>query len=153
MKAITPGIFLFFLFAKIQAQEVSFSVDFSSIASEGIYFLCHSACKTSSVKFQIENRAYDGKQEELLGFIRQQCCGYNPTLDMVCHQRDGRSFFGPMPDSTYVNASGGWHDAGRQNPLTVYHDATGDYSTNELTMEGTAGSILMMTYFTEDKRK
>jgi endoglucanase len=34
-----------------------------------------------------------------------------------------------------------------QNPFVVYHDDRGDYSTNEPTMDGTAGSILMMAYF------
>ena len=46
--------------------------------------------------------------------MRQQRCGYNPFLDMVCHQRDGRSFYAPFPDETFVDASGGWHDAGDQ---------------------------------------
>jgi hypothetical protein len=50
----------------------------------------------------------------MLAFMRQQRCGYNPYLDLVCHQRDGRSFYGPMPDSTFVDATGGWHDAGDQ---------------------------------------
>jgi len=53
-------------------------------------------------------------QNELLLFMRQQRCGYNPFLDMVCHSRDGRSVYGPMPDGTFVDASGGWHDAGDQ---------------------------------------
>ena len=46
-------------------------------------------------------------------FMRQQRCGYNPFLDMVCHRRDGR-FYAPFPDETFVDASGGWHDAGDQ---------------------------------------
>jgi hapalindole H/12-epi-hapalindole U/12-epi-fischerindole U synthase len=32
-------------------------------------------------------------QADLLGFMRQQRCGYNPFLDMVCHQRDGRTAY------------------------------------------------------------
>jgi hypothetical protein len=46
--------------------------------------------------------------------MRQQRCGYNPFLDIECHQKDGKSFYGSMPDSTYVDATGGWHDAGDQ---------------------------------------
>jgi endoglucanase len=38
-----------------------------------------------------------------------------------------------------------------QNEHVVYHDDVGDYSTNEPTMDGTAGSILMMTYFSKGK--
>ncbi len=34
-----------------------------------------------------------------------------------------------------------------QNPYVVYHDDMGDYSTNEPTMDGTAGAILMMAHF------
>jgi hypothetical protein len=34
-----------------------------------------------------------------------------------------------------------------QNKFVVYHDDIGDYSTNEPTMDGTAGSIIMMSYW------
>src|SRR5690606_25938159 len=34
-----------------------------------------------------------------------------------------------------------------QNDHVIYHDDVGDYSTNEPTMDGTAGAILMMTHF------
>jgi hypothetical protein len=34
-----------------------------------------------------------------------------------------------------------------QNPFVVYHDDIGDYSTNEPTMDGTAGAILMMAHW------
>ena len=34
-----------------------------------------------------------------------------------------------------------------QSDLAVYHDDFGDYSTNEPTMDGTAGAIFMMAYF------
>ena len=34
-----------------------------------------------------------------------------------------------------------------QNNYVVYHDDIGDYSTNEPTMDGTAGSIIMMAYW------
>lgn len=37
--------------------------------------------------------------------------------------------------------------AGFQNEYLVYHDDIGDYSTNEPTMDGTAGSILMMAHW------
>ena len=44
--------------------------------------------------------------------MRQQRCGYNPFLDAVCHPFDGRTAYGPMTNGTYLDASGGWHDAG-----------------------------------------
>ena len=34
-----------------------------------------------------------------------------------------------------------------QTKHVVYHDDIGDYSTNEPTMDGTAGAILMMAHF------
>ncbi len=36
-----------------------------------------------------------------------------------------------------------------QNDFVVYHDDIGDYSTNEPTMDGTAGAIMMMAYWAE----
>ncbi|NNE35187.1 MAG: glycoside hydrolase family 9, partial [Rhodothermales bacterium] len=39
-----------------------------------------------------------------------------------------------------------------QNPYVVYHDDRGDYSTNEPTMDGTAGAIYMMAFFGEEAR-
>ena len=34
-----------------------------------------------------------------------------------------------------------------QNQHVIYHDDIGDYSTNEPTMDGTAGAIYMMAHF------
>jgi hypothetical protein len=93
------------------AFDYYYTLDFSEVITKGSYFLQGVRSGIRSQGFQISEHAYDQLQEELLGFMRQQRCGYNPFLDMVCHQRDGRSFYGPMPDSTYVDVSGGWHDA------------------------------------------
>ena len=46
--------------------------------------------------------------------MRQQRCGYNPFVDEACHTFDGRTAYGPLPAGTYLNATGGWHDAGDQ---------------------------------------
>lgn len=107
-----------------------YEIDFSEIENEGEYFLWHSASETSSPIFKIGSNSYQGYQEDLLHFMRQQRCGYNPVLDMVCHEKDGRSFFGPMPDSTYVDASGGWHDAGDQLKYLI----TSSYATGHMLM-------------------
>ena len=53
-------------------------------------------------------------RKTLLLFMRQQRCGYNPYLDMVCHMRDGRTVYAPIPDGSFIDVSGGWHDAGDQ---------------------------------------
>jgi hypothetical protein len=89
-----------------------YEADFSDVHVPGRYYL--RVDNHPSSIFAIGRDAYGKAHEDLLGFMRQQRCGYNPYLDMVCHQRDGRSFYGPMPDSTFVDVSGGWHDAGDQ---------------------------------------
>ena len=89
-----------------------FQLDFYAFKKTGKFHIKMDGAQ--SAVFEISNSAYRGYQEDLLAFMRQQRCGYNPFLDMVCHQRDGRSAHGPMPDSAFVDASGGWHDAGDQ---------------------------------------
>lgn len=99
--------------------------DFTEVQKPGWYYLATADGKAQSVPFQISGRAYEGYADTLLIFMRQQRCGYNPYLDRVCHQRDGRAMFGPMPDSTFVEVSGGWHDAGDQLKYLI----TGSYAT------------------------
>lgn len=89
-----------------------YELDFSQVTQPGRYFLEWGGAR--STVFEIGAKHYDEPRQDLLAFMRQQRCGYNPTLDLVCHQRDGRTQFGPMPDSTFLDASGGWHDAGDQ---------------------------------------
>jgi endoglucanase len=102
-----------------------YEIDFSQIELPGSYFLQGQKSKSRSQTFSISSKAYENQTETLLGFMRQQRCGYNPFLDIVCHQKDGRSMFGPMPDSTFVDVSGGWHDAGDQLKYLI----TGSYAT------------------------
>jgi hypothetical protein len=54
---------------------------------------------------------YDGAADFCLRYLRQQRCGFNPFLKDSCHTFDGYTLYGPMPDSTRINAVGGWHDA------------------------------------------
>jgi peptidoglycan/xylan/chitin deacetylase (PgdA/CDA1 family) len=90
-----------------------YQLDFSSMTpNPGKYSIDLVKAKTKSRTFKIG--PYPGFHEDLLFFMRQQRCGYNPFLDVACHRLDGRSFYGPMPDETFVDASGGWHDAGDQ---------------------------------------
>jgi endoglucanase len=105
-------------------------VDFSPISEAGQYVVKGKKSGVTSTPFLISSKAYAGYQEQLLEFMRQQRCGYNPALDMVCHQKDGRSFFGPMPDSTFVDLSGGWHDAGDQLKYLI----TSSYATAHMLM-------------------
>ena len=100
-------------------------LDFSEVNESGTYFLRGAKSSSKSSEFEISDGTYAGTSDDLLTFMQQQRCGYNPFLDMVCHQRDGRSFYGKMPDSTYVDVSGGWHDAGDQLKYLI----TGSYAT------------------------
>jgi endoglucanase len=89
-----------------------YELDFSKYRQLGRYDVQLEESRISSRQFSIgPDPPY---QEELLLFMRQQRCGYNPYLDMVCHMRDGRTVYAPVPDGTFMDASGGWHDAGDQ---------------------------------------
>ncbi|EEF59667.1 glycoside hydrolase family 9 protein [Pedosphaera parvula] len=85
-------------------------LDFSSVKSPGCYVLQMGDAK--SQPFSIAANTFGELPDELLEFMRQQRCGYNPFLDVVCHRMDGRTAFGPMTNGTYMDAHGGWHDAG-----------------------------------------
>jgi peptidoglycan/xylan/chitin deacetylase (PgdA/CDA1 family) len=89
-----------------------YELNFSAVKTAGRYLLQLAPDGATSKVFAIGD--YPAYQEELLVFMRQQRCGYNPYLDMVCHQRDGRTVYAPVPDGTFIDASGGWHDAGDQ---------------------------------------
>ena len=87
-------------------------LDFSALRREGKYVVEVGSAR--SVEFAIGRTVNGDFGDELLDFMRQQRCGYNPYVDAVCHTFDGRTAYGPLPPGTYVNASGGWHDAGDQ---------------------------------------
>jgi hypothetical protein len=87
-------------------------LDFSRFEIAGDYFLrCGDA---ESPRFRIGDDAYAELADQLLEFMRQQRCGYNPWVGEVCHSFDGRTVDGPLPAGSYVDARGGWHDAGDQ---------------------------------------
>lgn len=88
--------------------------NFTELTSRGSYQVKVSGQPDTSYHFNIGENVYNGYPEDILNFMRQQRCGYNPFFDEVCHQWDGRTMYGRLPDSTYVDASGGWHDAGDQ---------------------------------------
>jgi endoglucanase len=88
--------------------------DFSELTTPGIYQVKINTKSDTSYHFMIGKNSYNGYSEDILNFMRQQRCGYNPFFDELCHQWDGRTAYGQLPDSTYVDASGGWHDAGDQ---------------------------------------
>ena len=87
-------------------------LNFSKFATEGRFFIQLGSAR--SRVFAIRRNVSGELADQLLEFMRQQRCGYNPFVDAACHTFDGRTAYGPMPRGSYVNASGGWHDAGDQ---------------------------------------
>ena len=90
----------------------NYVVDFSDFNKEGNYHFVLKGSNEKSESFTIG--AYPRWQEDVVDFIRTQRCGFNPFTGQFCHQKDGLSFFGIRPDSTRIDATGGWHDAGDQ---------------------------------------
>lgn len=87
----------------------SYRLNFSSFKTPGTYQL--RTGNTSSPYFRIARNVYQGSADFCLRYLRQQRCGFNPFLKDSCHTFDGYTLYGPMPDSTYINTIGGWHDA------------------------------------------
>jgi endoglucanase len=84
-------------------------LDFSSFTKPGTYYL--QAGKARSPYFRIGKDVYNGAADFCLRYMRQQRSGFNPFLKDSCHMYDGYTLYGPMPDSTFVPVTGGWHDA------------------------------------------
>ncbi len=87
----------------------TYRLNFSSFRKPGTYTL--RAGTAVSPEFRIADDVYKGAADFLLKYMRQQRSGYNPFLKDSCHTKDGYTMYGPMPDSTHLNVSGGWHDA------------------------------------------
>jgi hypothetical protein len=85
-------------------------LDFSRLDTPGSYQIV--VGNTRSDPFEIRPAILVGLSDDLLDFMRQQRCGYNPWLKVECHQSDGRTAYGPRPPGTEIDAVGGWHDAG-----------------------------------------
>ncbi|MDB5209505.1 MAG: polysaccharide deacetylase family protein [Sediminibacterium sp.] len=87
----------------------SYRLEFSSFIKPGKYFL--RAGNAQSPVFDINDDVYKGAADFCLRYMRQQRSGFNPFLKDSCHTHDGYTLYGPMPDSTHIDVSGGWHDA------------------------------------------
>jgi peptidoglycan/xylan/chitin deacetylase (PgdA/CDA1 family) len=84
-------------------------INFSKHQQPGRYFL--RAGKALSPVFTIGKDVYKGSADFCLRYMRQQRSGFNPYLKDSCHRHDGYTLYGPMPDSTFMPVTGGWHDA------------------------------------------
>nr|WP_121270025.1 glycoside hydrolase family 9 protein [Pedobacter schmidteae] len=84
-------------------------LDFSDFKSPGRYFI--KAGTATSPEVIIGADVYRHTADFALRYMRQQRSGFNPFLKDSCHTGDGYTMYGPMPDSTHIDVSGGWHDA------------------------------------------
>jgi endoglucanase len=89
--------------------QATYRLDFTSFKKPGTYTI--RAGGVVSPQFRIGEDVYKGAADFALKYMRQQRSGYNPYLKDSCHARDGYTMYGPMPDSTHLDVSGGWHDA------------------------------------------
>lgn len=84
-------------------------LNFSQINDIGTYYLEANGVKSPA--FKIDSDVYDGTADYLLHYMRQQRCGFNPYLDTLCHQFDGRIVDHPTFEGEKIDVRGGWHDA------------------------------------------
>jgi len=84
-------------------------LDFSEFKKAG-HFLIRTG-DVYSPELIINEQVYRHTADFALRHLRQQRSGFNPYLKDSCHTKDGYTMYGPMPDSTHIDASGGWHDA------------------------------------------
>ena len=87
----------------------TYRLDFSAFKKPGKYHI--QVGDVVSPVFTIGANVYDGAADFCLRYMRQQRSGFNPYLKDSCHTHDGYTMYGPMPDSTHIDVSGGWHDA------------------------------------------
>ena len=84
-------------------------LNFSGLKTEGKFYVkCGGII---SPAFRIGKNVYNGAADFGLRYMRQQRSGFNPFLKDSCHTTDGYTMYGPMPDTTRIDVSGGWHDA------------------------------------------
>lgn len=90
-------------------------LDFSGLKTNGAYYIkVLSSCgETRSETFPVGAGVYDGAADFVLNYMRQQRCGWNPFFKDSCHRKDGIIVGHPDPrkDSTFLDVTGGWHDA------------------------------------------
>lgn len=90
-------------------------LDFSVLKTSGAYYIkvLSSGGETRSETFPVGAGVYDGAADFVLNYMRQQRCGWNPFFKDSCHRKDGIIVGHPDPrkDSTFLDVTGGWHDA------------------------------------------
>ena len=89
-------------------------LDLTALRAPGRYRVALSPSGATSPSFAVGDDVLRDAPDVLLEFLRQQRCGWNPYLGAACHTSDGATAYGPLPAGTWIDARGGWHDAGDQ---------------------------------------
>ncbi len=87
-------------------------LNFSEFKLPGKYLL--KVGNITSPTIIINEEVYRNTADFALRYMRQQRSGFNPYLQDSCHTHDGFVLYGSkagIKDSTFYDASGGWHDA------------------------------------------
>lgn len=96
-------------------MKVTYRLDFSALQTRGAYYVkaLMPGGEARSEIFPINPKVYDGAADFVLNYMRQQRCGWNPFFKDSCHRKDGIIVGHPNPkkDSTFLDVTGGWHDA------------------------------------------
>ena len=85
-------------------------IDFSKFQNEGKYYL--EIDNQKSYVFQIGENIFNSVRDSVSLFFKVQRCGpTNPLLHEPCHLSDVAFILG-QSDSSIIDVTGGWHDAG-----------------------------------------
>lgn len=93
----------------MEPMQTTYRLDFSEITTPGTYYI--EAGEAQSPQFAINEYIYNGTADFLLGYMRQQRCGFNPYLEDSCHTHDGYIAYHPTKTGQHIDVKGGWHDA------------------------------------------
>lgn len=96
-------------FGKYGPFIAAYRLDFTGFKLPGSYYIKEG--NINSEVFRISKDVYKGGADFILRYMRQQRSGFNPFLKDSCHTKDGYMVYGPGPDGTHIDVSGGWHDA------------------------------------------
>lgn len=87
----------------------TFRPDISSIKTPGRYrFILNDSLFSDTII--IGHDVYHGRADYCLRFLRRQRCGPADLQNNPVHLSVNYSIGGPLPDSTIINLSGGWHN-------------------------------------------
>jgi endoglucanase len=96
----------------------SFRINFSSVTQPGEYRLVVNDSILSEIIY-IDHNVYKGSADACLRFLRGQRCGINPVPTDSCHHGKDYSLGATIDDSTIMDVSGGWHNAGNYRQETI----------------------------------